>query len=80
MVKIKAYQNKLIFRSKYGEILPDDDNIGIEAAMMCGRFERKEILLHEAYGNTIEEAQRQIDHHIKYIGFNDPLRIEIIKE
>ncbi len=60
MVKIKAYINKPVFRSKYGEVLDERDNIGIAAAMMCMRFKNEEVLFYTAHGKTYEEAQRAL--------------------
>mgnify|MGYP001563497938 CR=1 FL=1 len=62
MVTIKAIENKLLFRSKYGDILPESDTVGIQAAMMCMRFKNEDVLFFEAKGKT----KKMLKKHLKY--------------
>jgi len=78
MVTIKAFQNKVIFRSKYGEILLETDTVGIQAAMMCMRFKNEEVLFYEAKGATKEDAEKALDIYKKAVNFEGELKLEIV--
>lgn len=79
MVTIKAFQNKLVFRSKYGEILPETDTIGIQAAMMCMRFKNEDVLFYEAKGKTKEDAEKALEIYKEAINFTGELKLEYDK-
>ena len=80
MVKIKAYINKVVFRSKYGEILDEKDSIGISAAMMCMRFKNEEVLFYTAHGKTEQDAIKALDIYKEAVEYDGEFsKMEIIK-
>ena len=76
MVTIKAIQNKVVFRSKYGEILPETCTVGIQAAMMCLRFKNEDVLFYEAKGVTKEDAEKALEIYKKAVNFDGELKLE----
>ena len=80
MVTIKAIQNKVVFRSKYGEILPETDSVGITAAMMCGRFKNEDVLFYESKGKTQKKAEMALEIYKEAVDFNGELKLEILND
>jgi hypothetical protein len=78
MITIKAFQNKVVFRSKYGEILPETDTVGIQAAMMSMRFKNEDVLFYEAKGKTLKDAEKSLEIYKKSVNFDGELKLEII--
>ena len=80
MVIIKAIENKLIFRSKCGDILPESDTVGIQAAMMCMRFKNEDVLFFEAKGKTKKDAEKALEIYKKAVGFRGKLKLKLIEK
>ena len=79
MVTIKAIQNKVTFRSKYGEILDDGDKTGIQAALLSMRFKNEEVLFYEAKGKTKKDAEKALEIYKNALGFLGDLKLQIIE-
>lgn len=81
MIQIKAYQNKTIYYSKYGEVLNENNTIGMLANFMNSyRQEEKEVLIYTAAGKTKKEAETSLDNYLKSINFSYEIsRTEIIE-
>jgi len=69
MIKIKMYKERLYYVNKWGTpeyIETKEDNVLVEAAILTGKgLKKEEVLVYEAYGETVQDAELSANNFLK---------------